>query len=168
MRIRPYANRAFTLVELIAVIVVLAVLSAVALPRFLNTDVQARAKAIIADLRTMNHALREYRMTHGDWPPVATGNTAPALDPFLTVNPLGRTTTEPWYLYEVDPFESDPNLRLIRIHVQITTTIEPGTSNPVHVMIDQAIDDGNTETGRYYVYDWDNPGTTRASYDMNP
>ncbi len=168
MRSRSSTRPAFTLIELIAVIVVLAVLSAIAIPRFMDTGVKARAAAIVADLRTMNHALREYRVTHGDWPPVAAGNTAPALDPFLAVNPLGRTTTEPWYLYEVDPFEPNPSARLIRIHVQITTTVDPGTSNPVHLLIDQTIDDGNTETGRYYVYDWDNPGTTRASYDMNP
>lgn len=48
--IRPSCRRAFTLIELIAVIVVLAILSGIALPKFFDYSARARSSAIQGSL----------------------------------------------------------------------------------------------------------------------
>lgn len=62
-------RRAFTLVELIAVIVVLAVLGAVAAPKFFAYTARSRAAALEGTLKVMQRALLSYNRDVGGWPP---------------------------------------------------------------------------------------------------
>lgn len=61
-------RRGFTLVELVAVIVVLSVLSAVAIPKFLDYRTHAMGTAIAANLRVYSQACHAYLRDHGRWP----------------------------------------------------------------------------------------------------
>jgi prepilin-type N-terminal cleavage/methylation domain-containing protein len=73
----PGRGRAFTLVELIAVIVVLAVLSAVAIPRYMDFSARARASAMAGSLRVMKDGLLAYHRDNGAWPADVTPSIIP-------------------------------------------------------------------------------------------
>jgi type II secretion system protein G len=73
--------RAFTLVELIAVIVVLAILAAVAVPRYFDYRRQAETTELVATWKTLAQAVRSYKIDLGAWPNglrYLTTNTVPA------------------------------------------------------------------------------------------
>ncbi|MCU0688407.1 MAG: type II secretion system GspH family protein, partial [Phycisphaerales bacterium] len=64
---------AFTLVELVAVIVVLAILAAVAVPRYFDYQQRAVATRMARDINVFYYALRAYRRDTGVAPPEAGG-----------------------------------------------------------------------------------------------
>jgi prepilin-type N-terminal cleavage/methylation domain-containing protein len=82
----PVRQRAFTLIELIAVIIVLAVLAAVAVPTYLDARDRAVASAIVRCCRVVQHAVLSYQRDHNAFPPsisrttLATSPMAPYLD----------------------------------------------------------------------------------------
>ncbi|MCU0688600.1 MAG: hypothetical protein MUE97_02505, partial [Phycisphaerales bacterium] len=54
---------------MIAVIVVLAVLAAVAVPRYFDYRDRAQTAAVVGTLRQLQFALLSYRRDQGAWPP---------------------------------------------------------------------------------------------------
>jgi prepilin-type N-terminal cleavage/methylation domain-containing protein len=76
---RPDATRrpGFTLVELIAVIVVLAILAAVAVPRYFDYRLRAENNSTAWSIRVIARAAVSYRMSNADWPPGAAHATLP-------------------------------------------------------------------------------------------
>jgi prepilin-type N-terminal cleavage/methylation domain-containing protein len=88
---------AFTLVELIAVIVVLAILAAVAVPRYFDYRERAQASAAIEHFRVVQRAVRSYLRDGGPGatipptPPSAvnlTNITGSPLTPYLMTDPF--------------------------------------------------------------------------------
>lgn len=61
-------RRAFTLVELLIVIAIIAILVLIALPHFLSAQVRARVARARADLRAIDTALESYAVDHGVYP----------------------------------------------------------------------------------------------------
>lgn len=97
--------RAFTLIELLIVVAIIAILAAIAVPNFLEAQVRAKISRVESDLRTMATALEAYNVDYNQYPPVPI-----ALGPrFHRFIPL---TTPVAYISSVplDPFDSaDPN-----------------------------------------------------------
>ena len=67
MRLSQY-RRAFTLVELLLVLVILAVLAAVVVPKFTNRSEQARLTAAKADISSIETALDTFEVDCGRYP----------------------------------------------------------------------------------------------------
>jgi prepilin-type N-terminal cleavage/methylation domain-containing protein len=60
--------RAFTLVELLVVISLIAILALLAIPNFLDSEIRAKVSRAKADFRTLATGLEVYRVDHGRFP----------------------------------------------------------------------------------------------------
>lgn len=72
IREMSWAQQGFTLVELLAVIAIIGVLAAIAVPRFMNATTDAKVAQIQADLRTIDSAVTLYYAANGSYPSYAT------------------------------------------------------------------------------------------------
>ena len=69
MSIKPMLRkRGFTLVELLIVIIIIAVLAAVAIPKFANSGNRSKESALRAELRQMRNAVELFRNDTGAFP----------------------------------------------------------------------------------------------------
>ena len=66
-------NRAFSLVELVIVLVIIGVIAAIAIPRLTRGATNASATALAADLGAMRNAIELYRAEHEGAFPTAAG-----------------------------------------------------------------------------------------------
>ncbi len=60
---------AFTLIELLIVVAIIAILAAIAVPNFLEAQIRAKVTRARADIRTAATALEAYRVDWSDYPP---------------------------------------------------------------------------------------------------
>src|SRR5260221_6983793 len=96
-------KRAFTLIELLIVVAIIAILAAIAVPNFLEAQVRAKVTRVKADLRTVATALEAYSVDSNHYPWSGPTNTK--------FYPIGTTcvnlTTPVAYITSVgfnDPF----------------------------------------------------------------
>ena len=71
-------KRAFTLIELLIVVAIIAILAAIAVPNFLEAQVRSKLARSKSDLRQCTVAWTAYRVDHNDYPP--DWNTPPSMD----------------------------------------------------------------------------------------
>jgi len=64
-----HKSHAFTLIELLIVVAIIAILSAIAVPNFLEAQVRAKVSREKSEMRTIATALEMYIVDHGDYPP---------------------------------------------------------------------------------------------------
>ncbi|GAB4316277.1 MAG: hypothetical protein Kow0059_08750 [Candidatus Sumerlaeia bacterium] len=61
-------NRAFTLLELFTVILMISVLAAIFVPNFLEAQVRSKMSRVVSDMAMISAALESYRVDHGFYP----------------------------------------------------------------------------------------------------
>ena len=74
-------KRGFTLVELLIVIVILAVLAAIAIPRFMDSGTRSKEASLKGDLKLLRNAIELFHNDTGAWPSATsdlTVTTAPS------------------------------------------------------------------------------------------
>lgn len=80
-------RRGFSLVELVIVVVIVALLAGIAIPRFSALSRKATVKAAAADLRQVGEAFASYNAETGGWPAdVAVGVFPPEMTNHLHAN----------------------------------------------------------------------------------
>jgi general secretion pathway protein G len=73
MRSRKHSN-AFTLVEILIVVVILGILAAIVLPQFSQASDDAKESAVVQDLQTMRAQIELYKFHHGGTYPADGGD----------------------------------------------------------------------------------------------
>ena len=107
---RNRVSKAFTLVEILIVVVILGILAAVVVPKLLDRPDQARVTAAKSDIAIIMQQLKLYRLDNTTYPSTDQGLSALTVKP--TTNPLPlnwktggyleRLPNDPWgrpYLY---------------------------------------------------------------------
>ena len=84
------ARAAFTLVEILIVVVILGILAAIVIPSFNHATTEAQVGATYSDLQKMRRAIGVYRARTGNIPPI----TEVADDPDASWGPLVGQTGE--------------------------------------------------------------------------
>jgi general secretion pathway protein G len=96
----PSSRSAFTLVELLIVVVILAILAAVAIPQFTSSAEDAKASALQANVGVLRNAMELYKLQHkGQYPgyPAAGGDPTAAdfADQMINASKDDNTTAAP-------------------------------------------------------------------------
>ncbi len=88
-------RRGFTLVELVIVVLVIGILTAVAAPKMMNTANSARINGTKQSLFVLRDALENFKAQTGAYPTSATITTATGLQPYLSGGafPVNQITT---------------------------------------------------------------------------
>jgi len=68
-RRQSHVEKAFTLIELLIVVAIIAILAAIAVPNFLEAQTRAKVSRVKADLRTVATALESYAVDNAKYPP---------------------------------------------------------------------------------------------------
>ena len=136
---RPHSD-AFTLVEIMIVVVIIGLLAAMAIPAFARVQSQSKVSAFANDIRIGSQAFESYAMENGGWP-VDGGGSIPAtmagylnLAKFNGPTPLGGT------------WDWDNGVFGVTAGLSVRN---PTVDSATMVLVDQQIDDGNLATGDF-------------------
>jgi general secretion pathway protein G len=84
-------NPAFTLVEILIVVIILGILAAIVIPRFANASKETRRAALASQLNTLRAQIQLYTIEHGDTkPPNLNGNNWTDLTTITVHNGVNR------------------------------------------------------------------------------
>jgi type II secretion system protein G len=105
-------RRAFTLIELLIVVAIIAILAAIAIPNFLEAQIRAKRSRALADMRTLATALESYAVDYGEYPGSVelnewlTFNGTPGANATPRLNALIPLTSPSSYITSIpqDPF----------------------------------------------------------------
>ena len=66
----PFYKKGFTLIEVLAVVLIIGILVAVALPEYKTAMLNSRLSTLMGNVKTIASDLEVYHLTWGDYPPV--------------------------------------------------------------------------------------------------
>lgn len=98
---------AFTLIELLIVVAIIAILAAIAVPNFLEAQVRSKAARARADMRSIATALEAYRVSENNYPQNPDPTKSFYVTPKQLTTPIAYLTSRP-----EDPFAQGTNLAL--------------------------------------------------------
>lgn len=133
---------AFTLVELIAVIIVLAILGAIAVPRYFDYRDRAAVSSTVGMWKSLNQAARAYKMDNGTFPPDTSWTLPTQLRPYFEAASGVELFNKPSPIGGRWDWNGTPH------SVNGYCIGSFGASTPAMLSIDQLIDDGNLTTGQ--------------------
>ena len=91
-------KRAFTLIELLIVVAIIAILAAIAVPNFLEAQTRSKVSRVKSDMRALATALEAYCLDHNDYPDTINGG-----DTYVQfMSPSGCLTTPIAYIASAD------------------------------------------------------------------
>lgn len=98
---RHQVKRAFTLVEILIVVVILGILAAIVVPQFTNASTEAQAGNVATQLQTLRSQIELYRVRNNGNPPALAGEDDAAWDELVAgdyvraapMNPRTRSTS---------------------------------------------------------------------------
>ncbi len=108
-------TKAFTLIELLIVVAIIAILAAIAVPNFLEAQTRSKVSRARADLRSLATALEAYRVDENSYPPSVDGGGINPIEQrwrFITT-PIAYITAIPDDVFgdndvEISDFNTNP------------------------------------------------------------
>lgn len=104
--------QAFTLIELLIVVAIIAILAAIAVPNFLEAQVRSKCSRVKADMRTIATAMESYAVDNNKYPPNYDSGFYPGMptnDESLTfaalTTPIAYAVSAPRDVFRPDPQE---------------------------------------------------------------
>ncbi len=143
-------TRGFTLVELIVIIVVLAVLGGVAIPKYIDFSQRAKVTATAATWKMLTRAVNEYMLMNGDVPPpnVNDGIMPAELKPYFSNDEIATRPPAIGGMWDYDEW-SAYGWAGVGMRVSISVTQSPAPQSTFQ-QIDAMVDDGNINTGMMF------------------
>ena len=142
-----HRTRAFTLVEIMVVVVIIGLLAAMSMPTYRRITLRSKTTAVVNDLRTFSTALITYNLQNGRWP----ADTGPQVSPPEMTGALPVAFTLKTPIGGV--YEWDYDVSANGFYTKAAITIVGVSANPMTEdvdlleMIDKEMDDGNLATG---------------------
>lgn len=146
-------DRGFTLIELIAVVVLLAVLAGIAVPRYIDYSSHAKTIAVAVSLKTIRNAILQYRVDNGSLPPDCLGADMPEeLAPYLGNDawqcPVPNLGVYNWDGAPGNGMGGWPGDEAIGIGSLVSVPAAP-TTDPFWLGVDARLDDNDLTTGLF-------------------
>jgi prepilin-type N-terminal cleavage/methylation domain-containing protein len=144
---KRHPTRAFTLVEIMVVVVIIGLLAAMGLPTYRHITMRSKATALVNDIRSYSTALVTYNLQNGHWP----ADTGPGVIPPEMVGALPKAFTLKTPIGGV--YEWDGDVSANGFYTKAAISIQNATNNPMTddldllEMVDAQMDDGNLATG---------------------
>jgi len=110
-------RKAFTLIELLIVVAIIAILAAIAVPNFLEAQTRAKVARAKSDLRSIATAMELYVIDHNTYPLCNTwaiaGNRSPQYtEDYIYLENLSTPVAYITDAFPVDPFQTDMRLNI--------------------------------------------------------
>lgn len=106
-------HRAFTLVELLVAVAIVAILAAIGLVNFLEAQTRSKIARVDADTRTLRGALAAYRVDNGAYPHAAVGDMQ-LFEPLVPLTtPVAYVSSIPRDPFGLAPFDFSPGLFML-------------------------------------------------------
>jgi prepilin-type N-terminal cleavage/methylation domain-containing protein len=144
-------TRAFTLVEVMVVVVIIGLLAAAGLPSYRHLTMRSKVTALENDLRQFATAIQTYTLQNGHWP----ANGDPQVTPPELASALPTTFTSKSPIGGVYKWNFD--VPADGVAAKAAIVVQTASGNPVSddeamfLMIDRQMDDGVLETGNIQV-----------------
>jgi prepilin-type N-terminal cleavage/methylation domain-containing protein len=138
----PRRHAAFTLVEIMIVVVIIGLLAAMAIPAFQRVQESSQNSRYISDLRTFAQGFETYATKNGGWPPNAGTGVVP-------VGMSGEIKDEAWTIAKNSVggrWNWDFNNNGITAAI---SCVNATASDAQMTAIDAKIDDGDLTTGSF-------------------
>ncbi|MEM8834326.1 MAG: type II secretion system protein [Planctomycetota bacterium] len=138
--------RAFTLVEILIVVVILGVLAAIVIPQFTTVNDEARQATFASNLRIIEDGCALFLVSNGVWPEDGGSGTIPdGLDEYIPVNDFenGTPIGGVW-----DCENDDAGDVVFAVGVHFDGTGETRDDDYMNA-IDAMLNDGDVETGAF-------------------
>jgi prepilin-type N-terminal cleavage/methylation domain-containing protein len=133
-------NRAFTLIELLIVVAIIAILAAIAMPNFLEAQVRAKVSRGRSDMRSMATALEAYCVDANAYPQCHTYGIANGGDQSPRIPVLERLSTPVAYIGNA----LTRDVFVIRGRHSASTAVALAVATPVPVAADDAVAKSNS------------------------
>ena len=142
---------AFTLVEIMVVVVIIGLLAAMGLPALRRVKMRSQASAVQNDLRTFSTAFITFNLQNGHWPANADPREVPPeMGNALTNNFTLKSPIGGYYKWNYDVSADG-------VDAKAAIVIIGDAGNPVsddaelRLLIDRQLDDGNLDAGNVQV-----------------
>ncbi len=150
-RSRLAGVRAFTLVEIAIVVLIIGLVASIAVPQIKKTIIAARSETVINDMRVFSQSFEHYLQEKGDWPSATSnpGEYPSGMDGYLNKTNWGRRTP----IGGLYNWQSQARHSGLKITAAIAISSVDGndvSSDRLQLEdIDRRIDDGDLSTGSF-------------------
>lgn len=130
-------SAAFTLVEIMIVVVIIGLLAAIAVPAFEKVRMSAVTSRFTNDVRKICDAAEIYALQNGQWPPDGGASLDSGLVPYVSLQPNGGTPIGGLWDWDFEQFGFTAGI----------SVFQPTVSLDQLIAIDRKIDDGDLANG---------------------